>query len=361
MWRIHRYYAREVVMNTVLSFAVLFGIVLIATVSRGIRRAEGFELVDAALITFFWAADALMHLVPIALLFATVLTFARASQARELVAFQAAGISTRVPMKSALLVGVACSLLAFWIMHWVLPQTHYWKTRVVADALRDVIRNTGMSGDSLRYPGSGLCATWDYQDETGAMRNLVVFLGDEDSELNQLSGRGILRAESLDVRTSEDGQQLVLRLNSPRDPIQGALGGTRLEEFEFSLSINDLANATRRTEEDEDLSSDHLVSEILRDIHPDPVEAEYHIARRSAFAFLPLLLAPLGFCIGHLAREKGRVVALTLAGVPLGVFYTGDFLGTRLVQASGEPLFGFTSVVILALAGAPLLWRVLRT
>ena len=84
----------------------LFGIVLAATVYRGIDRAQGGGLLDAALITFFWAADTLPHLLAMSLLIATVLTFARASQDREITALRAAGISPRVPVVAAMLVGI---------------------------------------------------------------------------------------------------------------------------------------------------------------------------------------------------------------------------------------------------------------
>ena len=95
MWKIHRYYLREVTVSALLTFLVLFGIVLIASVSRGIDRAQGGNLLSAALITFYWAADTFPHLLAISLLIATVLTFARASQDREITALRAAGISPR--------------------------------------------------------------------------------------------------------------------------------------------------------------------------------------------------------------------------------------------------------------------------
>ena len=98
MWRIHRYYLREVTLGSVLTFTVLFGIVLISTVPRGIKYAQGFRLVDALKVTLLWTVDAVPHLLPIALLFATVLTYARAGQDREITALRSAGISPRVAM-----------------------------------------------------------------------------------------------------------------------------------------------------------------------------------------------------------------------------------------------------------------------
>ena len=51
MWKIHRYYFKEVATNAVLTFVVLFGIALISLIYRGIQRAQGGDLFAAALIT----------------------------------------------------------------------------------------------------------------------------------------------------------------------------------------------------------------------------------------------------------------------------------------------------------------------
>ena len=45
MWKIHRYYLKELTTNSVVTFLVLFGIVLTATVYRGIDRAQGGDLI----------------------------------------------------------------------------------------------------------------------------------------------------------------------------------------------------------------------------------------------------------------------------------------------------------------------------
>ena len=111
MWKLHRYYLKEVTTTGLLTFLVLFGIVLVASVSRGVDRAQGGNLLSAAMITFFWAADTFPHLLAISLLVSTVLTFARASQDREITAIRAAGVSPRTPMVAALIIGLAFSVV----------------------------------------------------------------------------------------------------------------------------------------------------------------------------------------------------------------------------------------------------------
>ncbi|MEO0480505.1 MAG: LptF/LptG family permease [Planctomycetota bacterium] len=357
MWRIYRYYTREVIVNTALTFTVLFGIVLIASVSRGIRRAEGFGLIDAAKVTLLWAADSLTHLLPIALLFGSVLTFARASQARELIAFQAAGVNTRVPMRAALVVGCLGSLLTFWVLHWEIPKTHFWKTRIITENIRAVLLQSNVNGDSVRQ--DSMVLTWDGRSEDGAFEDLVLFVVEPLPELQQLqiAKEGIFLANSVRVSAIDEGATLSVEFENLHDPINGvALANPILRQ-----DLESIASRARRLEGAEDLSSDQLICEVLRDIHPEPLEARFQVNRRSAFSLLPLLLAPIGFCIGHLSRDRGRVVALALAGVPLGIFYASDFIGAKLTFATQNPIFGWSSVIGLGLASSPLMWRVFRT
>ena len=172
MWKLHRYYLKEVGVSASITFVVLFGILLVSLVYRGISKAEGFSLVDAFLITFLWAVDTLPHLLPIALLFGTVLTYARASQDREITAIRSAGVSPRVAMVPALLIGIVFSIIASWALHWMVPRAHYWKYRVVAETVRSVLLQTGLMGDRFSY--GGLMMTWESKDESGAWRDVLI-------------------------------------------------------------------------------------------------------------------------------------------------------------------------------------------
>ena len=89
MWKIHRYYLKEIAVNALLTFTVLFGIALISLIYKGIRLVSGGDLIDAAITTLLLAADILPHLLTFSVMFATVLTFARASQEREITALRA--------------------------------------------------------------------------------------------------------------------------------------------------------------------------------------------------------------------------------------------------------------------------------
>ena len=140
MWKLHRYYLREVTINSLLTFLVLFGIVLISVIYRGISQAQGFGIWAMAKTTMFMAADTIPHLLAISLLFATVMCFARASQDREITAIRSAGISPRVALTSALLVGIVFSLVASLAFHYDaigsvlsrIPNSHLYSSLLVS-------------------------------------------------------------------------------------------------------------------------------------------------------------------------------------------------------------------------------------
>ena len=360
MWKLHRYYLREVAASSALTFAVLFGIVLISLIARGIERAQGGDLLDAAVIVLLWAADTFPHLLAMALLFGTVLVFARASQDREITAIRSAGISPRVPMTSALLVGIVFTLLGVYALHYVIPLAHFYKYRVIAEATRNVIVNLGMQGDQLDLARNGVM-TWERKDADHHFHDVVIHLsrgsldGAAAAGAPDAGGRLYTASEAwFEVHRARESLALVLR--ELREPATGAF----LDHGRLEISLRRISEQNRRTEGDRDLGSDQLLAEVYRGVHPAPGAAQYTVHRRSCFALLPCLFAPIGFCIGVMARERGRMTALVFALPPLLVFYTSDILGQKLVQIADLPVFGWLPAAVLTVLGIPFCWRLLR-
>jgi lipopolysaccharide export LptBFGC system permease protein LptF len=95
-------------------------------------------------------------------------------------------------------------------------------------------------------------------------------------------------------------------------------------------------------------------------VHNAPEGALYTLHRRTCYAFMPLLLAPIGFCIALLARDRGRAMALVIGLVPLVVFYVADVLSAKILRATDWPPIGWLPAALLLLLGAPFCWRTLR-
>ncbi len=343
MWRLHRYYFKEVLVSACLTLTVLFGVVAVSMVYRGIDRAQGGELLDAVLITLLLTADAFPHLVAIALLFGTISTFARASAERELTAIKAAGINLVVPMSAAALVGIMAALVAAACVHYVIPWAHFHKYRVVAEAIRGVILTTRVAGDQINLKDYGVM-TWSREDAAHRFHDVVIFR------------RGDVYAA--DETWFEAEREFVsLRMRGSRSP----LAGIAIEAPSFTMDTRELAEDAMRHEGDKDLTSDQLLAEVVRGVHDNPGGARFTVHRRACFALLPCLLVPLGFCIGVMSRDRGRAAAMALGLVPVACFYAADFVSLELVRVLDWAPTAYLPAAVLVAGGIPFCRKTLRS
>jgi|GEM_PF-1976606 len=357
MWRLHRYYLKELAVNASITFTIMFAVVLVSLVYRGIQRSQGGGLFDAALITLFFALDSLPHLLTIAFLIATVMTFSRAAQDRELIAVRAAGISPRVPMLSAVLIGIFMSVAASFANHYLIPEVHFRKYRVIADVVRSAFANLNLGGDRITVLDTGYIVTFREREEgTGDYIDCRIYSP-------RPIGRGlespIIYVDRVAVPPLEGASadsDLTIVLSGVRDPI----GGVAPDTLTFQVPLDELGSSGVRMEKEDDVRSDQLLAEVMRGVHERPARAIYTLFRRCSFALMPMLLAPIGFCIAEMSRFRGRVVALLMALVPLAMFYLGEVLGARMLISTQSPLCGWMPVVLLTAIGAPLVWRQLR-
>jgi len=357
MWKLHRYYLKEVTITLALTFTVLFGIMLVASLSRGIDGAQGGDLLSAALIAILWAADTFPHLLTISLLAAIVLTFARASADREITAIRAAGISPRVPMVAALLLGLVSSIGGSYIQHYLLPKAHYNKYRVTGEALRNFVLNTGMTGNQIAFKGFFLSA--GRKDSNGHLHEVVIKLSKDllsgDHPVGLPPGRAFWADEAW-VDISADGETLRLILRDISDPAgTNDLPG----DFELRMNIRSLTGRERQ-ENDDDLTSVQLLTEVRRGMHEDPLFAEYTVHKRGCFALMPFLFAPIGFCLGVWSQNRGRMMALLLSIVPVVIYYICAVAASSALRPLGCAAIGWLPALVISLLGGPFCWRLLR-
>ncbi|MBX3462063.1 MAG: LptF/LptG family permease [Planctomycetes bacterium] len=354
MWKLQRYYLRELTVNAAITFLVMFAVVLLSSIARGIQRSQGGGVLDAVKITLLFALDAFPHLLTIAFLIATVLTFVRAAQDRELLAIRAAGISPRVPMSAAVLVGILLSVLGSVAMHYVIPDVHFHKYRVVADVVRNAFLNLKLGSDRIKILDTGYVMTFREHVGTDYL-DCTIYCPPERVLADMRSP--ILRVDRVSMPPPDRFSDSIHILpQGVRDPI----GGAYTREIPIEIPLRDIADRERRHDRDDDLRSDQLLAEVLRGVHLRPHEAVYALFRRCCFSLMPALLAPIGFCIAEFARERGRVLALVFALVPLAVFYLGEVLGARLLLTTASPWAAWLPAAMLLVVGVPFCWRQLR-
>ncbi len=355
MWRLHRYYLKEVLVNAGITFVVLFAVVLVSLVYRGIQRSQGGGLFDAVRIVVFFALDSFQHLLTISFLLATVMVFTRAAQDRELLAIRAAGISPRVPMTAALLIGLFLTALGSFALHYVIPEVHFRKYRVIADVVRNAVIGLGLGSDRIKYREFGMTFG---EVHDGDYRDCVLYL---PKRIADRVGSPILFVDHVSVpQPSDDARSLAIVLEGIRDPMgEFAVGGDR-RPVVIDIPLDELGNRDRRQDRDDDLRSDQLLAEVIRGVDQRPHEALYTLFRRCCFSLTPVLLAPIGYCIAEFTRDRGRVLALVLSLVPLALFYLGEVLGARLLLTTKWPGWGWLPALLLVAGGLPLCWRQLR-
>lgn len=358
MWRLHRYYLKELGTNFGITFLVMFAVVLVSLITRGINRSQGGGLIDAAKITLLFAVDAFPHLLAITFLVATVLTYTRAAQDRELIAIRAAGIGPRVPMMPALLIGLALSVFGSFANHYVIPWVHYEKYRVIAAVVRNVFTNLKLGSDRIPILDTGYVMTFAERDGEDFV-DCTIYC--PPGRTIEGTGSPILRAERVSPpRVREGKESIVVVLKGARDPVPDPDSDAYLSEVRIRIGQNMIADRGRRADRDEDVRSDQLLGEVLRGAHPRAHEAQYTLFKRCCFALLPALLAPIGYCIAELMRMRGRVLALTVSLVPIALFYIGEAVGTRVMQATASSWSAWLPIAFLLVLGVPLCWRQLR-
>ena len=350
MWKLHGYYLKEVLVNAAITFLVLFAVVLVSVVYKAIQLAAGGDPFDALLITLFLALDSFQHLLTISFLLATLMTYTRAAQDRELVAIRAAGISPRVPMTSALLVGLLLTALGSFALHYVIPTIHYNKYHIVNQVVRNAVLSLGLGTDRIKL--KDFLMTFG-GSEAGEYRECVIY-----TKRPLLGFKSpILFVDRVSIpKLEEDRTSMLVELVGVREPF----GGLHQGSLKFDVSYSEISSRERRADRDDDLRSDQLLAEVLREMHPRPFEAIYTLYRRCCFALMPAMLAPIGYCLAEMARERGRVFALVLSLLPLSLFYLGELLGARFLLSTQHPACGWMPALLLALLGVPLCWRQLR-
>jgi hypothetical protein len=245
MWKLHRYYLKELGVNFGITFVVMFAVVLVSLVTRGIQRSQGGELLDALLITLLFALDAFPHLLSITFLVATVLTFARASQDRELIAIRAAGIGPSVPMMPALLIGLLLSVVGSFANHYVIPHVHYNKYRVIAEVVRNVFTNLKLGSDRIPILDTGFVMTFAGRDGKDYVDCTIYCPSDR-----RIEGRSspIIRVERVQIPLDSTSETIDIVLNGVSDPVPGPNARLMTRRVTLHLGKHNIADRGRRVD-----------------------------------------------------------------------------------------------------------------
>jgi len=349
VWRFHKYYIREILINLCVTFVTLFGVSLIALIPRGLAEGQGLRLLAAFEITLMFALDAIPHLLPISLLVAVVFTFGRAAADNEILALRGMGQSPLRLMGAVLCVGAAVSSLNEWLLHDMIPYVHFKKFHISTTLIGQFVMSNRPTKNRISFHNR-IVMVW--QKKQGDVYKDVTF---------GLRTKGAITYDGFarECRLSSDptGRFLVIDLIDVEGYAIDRSGGklhvkTRLESTLHM--VIDLRNMLGFSHEGvKDTSTAQLLAELHTGTCPRPGLATWHVWWRTCHALAALLFALVGFPIGVLSKRSGRMSAFAFSFVPLAVYYGLNQFSPMLARQTGQawpaviPGVGVLALVLL--------------
>lgn len=359
MWRFHRYYLRELLLNFGMTFAVLFGIALLALLARGITRTQGQDMLLALWVTLLWTLELVPDLIAISTLIASVLTFSRAAAENEIIAIRMAGIRPGRLIGSVVIVGALTASVNTYLVHDLIPQVHFLKYRPVQDLATLFLMNLRPSNNRIEF-GDRLTMTWQRHEE-GRYVDVTLKASGTD-----LSYEGFARRVWFE--RDESGRRLFLKLQGPESHSTNT-SGTHVEEAQrtvvrwtkdavitVTFDLQELTQQGLRSEGIRDIPTTQLVAENERFGSENLGVSRWEVYSRSFRGLTSLLFALAAFPIGVLARRSSRMAALGLSAVPLTVYYGSFYAAPALARGTGT----LWPVTLPTLALLLLTWTMMR-
>jgi len=367
------YLVKEVVLYTLLGFAVFAAILLSQNLLRTL--AEIAETAGATYGEIFLVAAYLLpvlatYAVPVSFLFGVLLAIGRMASDSEVVAMRACGLGLGDLVKPVLALGILFSLGTGFLMVHVEPR--------VRQELRVLVKTAASRGLNLEtgsFRGmSGRVIFVRSQDAEGRLHGVVIWdvsqptrpftVFAEEGQLSYDPGTALVR---LDLRGGDIHME-----PSPAQPER--YRRIAFDRFEYEFDVSDLLAAEAARLRPRDMTMEELLHNLervrtatsredlegLREKEPEPYLLQLH--RRFALPFAPIVFAlvavPLGLRRVRGARSLGAMLCVALAFGYYVLLSFGEYLGEEAGVHPGLALW-IPNAAFLAVS-VPLLLRARR-
>ena len=250
----------------------------------------------------------------------------------------------------------------FWALHYEIPWAHHERFRIIASLYKGEIDVMLRGEDHFEF-GDGGVMVWRRRERKAGVNNYYdVSIYARENKLAAVfpttkGPKGNLVTARRVWFEPDDSGGVTMNCEGLFMPTSRFFLGS----LAIGLGADSLGVRRRRDVDVKDLQSDTLLSEVYQGVHQDPGFARYTVHRRSCFALLPFLLAPIGFCLGLLGKDRGRVLAMSLCMIPLGLVYTADFMSESLVRKTQIEWIGWSPAILIVCLGVPFCRHVLRS
>jgi len=321
----------------------------------------------AALKMFYYIAPRISeYTIPLAFLFAILLTIGRLISDNELVAIQSSGISLAKIFSIFLLIGIIFSLFLLFLKSTVIPDTNF--------RYHTQLKNTYSKNlPALIEPGIFLDEFEDYilyvTDKSNQdLKNIYIYKTDQKENITEITfakrGKFVVDKNILKIKL-EQGFRDITNAHSETGPYR----------LNFKRFFMDLPIQEEKREVVKKGHKDMRLEELKQKINsfrkktkskiepkiPAKFLAEFH--RRISFSFAPLAFVILGFGISMTIKHREKSINFMVAAITAGVYYLFFLLGETLTEYNilPAPLAMWLPNIVTTLTGIFLFYKYARS
>ncbi len=294
---------------------------------------KGVPLLSALRLFYFIAPRIAEYTMPLAFLFAVLLTMGRLIADNELVAIQASGISIMKIFSLFLLISLIFSLSLLYLKSKVFPDIHF--------AYRTQLRSMySQNIPALIEPGVFLDDFQNYVLYVGNKRNhnlenVYIYKTDQEENITEITfaktGRFVVDNNLLKIKLGQGFRDIT----SPAS--EGGPYRLNFDRYFMNLPIQEEEVKVTRTYQNMHL--EQLQKEIsvfrqkgagIKARVPARFLAEFH--RRISFSFAPLAFVILGFGVSMTVKHREKSINFIIAAFTAGIYYLLFLLGETLTE-----------------------------
>lgn len=323
---------------------------------------KGVPLASALQLFYFIAPRIAEYTMPLAFLFAVLLTMGRLIADNELVAIQACGVSIMKIFSLFLVISFIFSLSLLFLKSTVFPDIHF--------RYRTQLRNMySQNIPALIEPGVFLDEFQDYvlyvSDKSGHnLKNVYIYKTDQKENITEITfaknGIFIVEGNFLKIKLAQ-GFRDIIDSASETGPYR-----LNFDRFFMNLPIQEEERAeVSRTHQNMHLQQLREKIKTFRSKTSDKIKpqiparllAEFH--RRISFSFAPLAFVILGFGVSMTIKHREKSINFIVAAGTAGIYYLLFLLGETLTEYHLFPaaLGMWLPNIVVALVGIFLFYK----
>jgi LPS export ABC transporter permease LptF len=323
---------------------------------------KGIPVLSAFKIFYFIVPRISEYTIPLAFLFAILLTIGRLIVDNELVAIQSSGISLIKIFSMFLLIGFIFSLFLLFLKSRVIPDTHFrYHTQLKTTYSKNL--------PALIEPGVFLDDFKDHilyvtDKNNQNLKNIYIYKTNQEEDITEITfakrGKFVVDKNILKVKLEQGFRDMTNASN--------ATGPYRLNFKRFFMDLpiqKDEETIIKKKPKDMRLEELQKKINTLRKKIPDnnkaeiPFEflSEFH--RRISFSFAPLAFVILGFGVSMIIKHREKSINFIVAALTAGIYYLFFLLGETLTQYHilPPPLAMWLPNIVVTLAGVFLFYK----